>query len=164
MNRILYLTFIMMLIIAISGCTSQNNTADSQNTDSSLKNTSLNPTSNLAPSNEENSRYEARGRCYHVVDGDTIDVEGVGRVRLVGVNTPERDEPGYQNATDYVKSMVLGKTVSLDIDDEKNYDKYGRILAVVYIDGVNLNKELLKRGYAKIMYIPPSEFNPYSWT
>lgn len=154
----------MMVIIAISGCTSQNNTVDNQNTDSSLKNTPLNHTSNLTPSNEENSRYEARGRCYHVVDGDTIDVEGVGRIRLVGVNTPERGEPGYQNATDYVKAMVLGKTVCLDIDDEKNYDKYGRILAVVYIDGVNLNRELLKRGYAKIMYIPPSEFNPYSWT
>ena len=94
----------------------------------------------------------------------TIDVEGVGRVRLVGINTPERDEPGYQNATDFVKSKVLGKTVCLDIDDMKNQDKYGRILAVIYIDDVNLNKELLKRGYAKIMYIPPSEFNPYSWT
>jgi endonuclease YncB( thermonuclease family) len=41
---------------------------------------------------------------------------------------------------------------------------YGRTLAVVYVANINLNQELLKRGYAEVMYIPPSEFNPYSWT
>ena len=71
---------------------------------------------------------------------------------------------GYQEAKDYVKSMCLGKTVYLDIDDEKHYDKYGRVLAVVYAGNVNINQELLKRGYAEVMYIPPSEFNPNSWT
>ena len=39
----------------------------------------------------------------------------------------------------------------------------GRTLAVVYVAGTNLNQQLLKKGYAEIMYIPPSEFNPYSW-
>lgn len=46
------------------------------------------------------------------------------------------------------------------IDDEKRHDRYGRVLAVVYVDSVNLNRELLRRGYAEVMYIPPSEFNP----
>jgi len=49
----------------------------------------------------------------------------------------------------------------------KHYDKYNRILAVVYVNvngtWINLNAELLKKGYADIMYIPPSEFNPYEW-
>jgi len=117
------------------------------------------------PNNTSNqSAYEASGYCYHVVDGDTIDVEGVGRIRLVGVNTPERGQPGYWEAKDFVEKMCLGKTVYLDIDDAKNYDKYGRILAVVYVDDMNLNAELLRRGYAEIMYIPPSEFDPYTWT
>ena len=38
-----------------------------------------------------------------------------------------------------------------------------KILAVVYIGDTNINAELLKNGYAEVMYIPPSEFNPYSW-
>ncbi len=52
----------------------------------------------------------------------------------------------------------------MDIDDAKHYDKYGRVLAVVYVNGININAALLKGGYAEVMYIPPSQFNPYSWT
>ena len=113
--------------------------------------------------NNTTVKYEASGYCSYVVDGDTLDVDGVGRIRLVGVNAPEVGEPGYPEAKNFIKKMCLGKLVGLDIDDAKHYDKYGRILAVVYVGNVNINAELLKRGYAKIMYIPPSEFNPYSW-
>ena len=108
------------------------------------------------------------GEVVYVEDGDTIDVspvEGayIQRIRLVGVNTPERDETGYNEAKEFVKEMCLGKEVSFDVDDCKPYDEYHRILAVVYVNGTNLNAELLKGGYAEIMYIPPSEFNPHGW-
>lgn len=156
-----FLILIIVAIIALSGCISQNTTGDNSN---SSKSSTGNSTAHNASNPASGAKYEASGVCYHVVDGDTIDVEGVGRIRLVGINTPERGESGYQNATDFVKSMVLGKKVSLDIDDSKHYDKYNRTLAVVYINNMNLNAELLKRGYAEVMYIPPSEFNPYSWT
>ena len=79
-------------------------------------------------------------------------------------NTPERGEPGFTEATNFVASLCpVGSIAGLDIDDAKPKDKYGRTLAVVYCGGVNVNKELLRQGYAEIMYIPPSEFDPYSW-
>lgn len=106
------------------------------------------------------AKYEASGYCNYVVDGDTIDVQGIGRIRFVGLNTPERGQSGYTEAKEFVKSLCLGKTVGLDIDNAKRYDKYGRVLAVVYSGDTNVNAELLKRGYADVMYIPPSEFNP----
>lgn len=134
-------------------------------------NLNINDSNNLSPvKNKTNtkvknsSNYELEGTCNYVVDGDTIDVESVGRIRFVGVNTPERGENGYKSAKEYVKSKCLGKTVYLDVDDKKNKDKYGRILAVVYINtGQNLNQLLLKGNYAEVMYIPPSEFYPYDW-
>lgn len=111
-----------------------------------------------------NSKYEFEGICNYVVDGDTIDVEGIGRIRFVGVNTPERGEEGYKTAKEFVKEKCLDKMVYLDIDDKKNKDKYNRTLAVIYTnDGQNLNQLLLKNNYAKFMYIPPSEFYPYDW-
>lgn len=106
---------------------------------------------------------EKAGLCTKVIDGDTIVVEGVGKVRLVGVNTPERGVEGYNTSKHFVSKLCKDRIVGLDIDDSKGHDKYNRTLAVVIVDGKNLNEMLLKEGLAEIMYIPPSEFNPYLW-
>ena len=107
------------------------------------------------------------GVVKNVVDGDTVDVSfdiyGIQRIRLVGVNTPERGEEGYEEAKEFVNMSCLWEVVKLDVDDKEQYDPYYRILAVVYANGTNLNEKLLRVGYAEIMYIPPSEFNPYEW-
>ncbi len=108
-------------------------------------------------------KVEVTGKCYKVVDGDTIYVEGVGKVRFVGVNTPEKGADGYKVSKNFVSKLCNGKEVGLDIDDSKTHDKYNRTLAVVIVDGKNLNEILLQEGLAEIMYIPPSEFNPYDW-
>ena len=113
-----------------------------------------------------------RGNVKYVVDGDTIDISPVERayiqrIRLVGVNTPERGKPGYEAAKNFVNETCFEKEVEFDVDDCKQYDEYHRILAVIYVNvngtWINLNAELLKKGYAEIMYMPPSEFNPYEW-
>lgn len=107
----------------------------------------------------------------YVVDGDTIYLQGGEKVRLVGVNTPELGPPaenGAVEAKEFAENLCpTGTQIGLNVDDLDPTDKYGRTLAVVYveIDGVwtNLNAELLQRGLAEIMFIPPSEFNPYEW-
>lgn len=114
--------------------------------------------------NDTDCQAEFTGKCTYVTDGDTIEVEGLGKVRFVGVNTPERGVTGYICSKRFVQKLCLDKEVSLDIDDSKNTDKYGRYLAVVIVDGKNLNEMLLKEGLAEIMYIPPSEFYPYDWS
>jgi len=104
-----------------------------------------------------------------VIDGDTIVIDNK-RVRLVGIDTPElhpTPEPGAVEAKQFVEELCLGKEVGLDVDDIRPKDKYGRTLAVVYVDAggswVNLNAELLRMGLAEVLYISPSEFNPYHW-
>ena len=114
--------------------------------------------------NNTTCNSEASGICSKVSDGDTIYVEGVGKVRLVGVNTPEKGVSGADTATYFVEKLCLNKEVKLDIDNSKHSDKYGRTLAVVIVDGKNLNDMLLKEGLAEVMYIPPSEFNPNTWS
>lgn len=117
----------------------------------------------LSKYEDTNCHVEVSGLCTKVVDGDTIYVDGVGKVRFVGVNTPEKGENGYKVSKNFVSKFCKNKVVGLDIDDSKNKDKYNRTLAVVIIDGKNLNEILLKEGLAEIMYIPPSEFSPYEW-
>lgn len=102
-----------------------------------------------------------------VVDGDTFDVEGIGRIRFADINTPEIDIEAGKEAKEYVYGLCYQKKVYLDIDDLYITGKYGRIVAVVYIPYnethfVNLNQLLLKEGYAEARDYP-NEFNPDVW-
>mgnify|MGYP002522558653 FL=1 len=101
--------------------------------------------------------------CTQGVDGDTIYLDNGKKIRFVGVNTPERGVEGYIASKNFVQKLCLNKKVGIDIDDRKHNDKYGRTLAVVIVDGKNVNEMLLKEGLAEIMYMPPSEFYPYDW-
>ncbi|NOR78828.1 MAG: hypothetical protein GQ523_10560 [Methanophagales archaeon] len=107
------------------------------------------------------------GYVKNVVDGDTVDVSfnicGIQRVRLVGINTPEIGEGGYEEAKEFVNKTCWGEAIKLDVDDRRQYDPHYRILAVVYVKGTNLNEKLVNEGYAKAMYIPPSEFDCREW-
>ncbi len=88
-----------------------------------------------------------------VVDGDTIIVAGVGRVRLIGVDTPETVHPNRpveffgKEASEFTKNLLEGKYVHLEYDQERQ-DRYGRTLAYVYLaDGTHANAEIIRRGY-----------------
>jgi micrococcal nuclease len=107
------------------------------------------------------------GYVKNVVDGDTVDVRfniyGIQRVGLVGINAPEIGEEGYEEAKEFLNETCMWEEVKLDVDDEKQYDSYYRILAVVYVNETNLNEQLVKEGYAEVMYFPPSEFDSREW-
>ena len=77
----------------------------------------------------------------------------------MGINTPEIGEEGYEEAKEFVNRTYLGEAVKLDVDDMEQYDPHYGILAVVYVNDTNLNEKLVKDGYAKVMYFPPSEFD-----
>jgi micrococcal nuclease len=107
------------------------------------------------------------GYVKNVVDGDTVDVHfnicGIQRVRLVGINAPEIGEEGYEEAKEFLNETCMWEEVKLDVDDEKQYDSYYRLLAVVYVNDTNLNERMVREGYAEVMYIPPSEFDSREW-
>lgn len=91
--------------------------------------------------------------CIRVIDGDTIVLDGNERVRLIGVDTPETKDPRKpvqafgQEAYEFTKSMVEGKKVRPEYDQNK-IDKYGRTLAYVYLDdGTFLNAQIIMQGY-----------------
>jgi endonuclease YncB( thermonuclease family) len=96
-----------------------------------------------------------------VIDGDTIDVLIDGdeyRVRYIGVNTPERDESCYQDATNANAALVSGQTVTL-VRDVSETDRYGRLLRYVYVGSTFVNAELVRQGYAENVEYPPDTAN-----
>jgi micrococcal nuclease len=103
-------------------------------------------------------------KVVRVVDGDTIHVrigERVEKVRYIGVNTPEVHhptrgaEPGGREAAAVNRSLVEGKRVRLELDVQER-DRYGRLLAYVWVGDLMVNAELLRRGYAQVMTVPPN--------
>ncbi len=117
----------------------------------------------LSQYNDTDCVAEKTGICTEVVDGDTIYLDTGEKIRFVGVNTPEKGVDGYYGSKYFVQKLCLNREVSIDVDDSKHTDKYGRTLGVVIVDGKNLNEMLLKEGLAEVMYMPPSEFYPYDW-
>jgi micrococcal nuclease len=106
--------------------------------------------------------YAAQHKVTRVVDGDTIVIDYQGKhekVRFLCINTPESVHPdAKQNipmgkvASDYTKSRLTGEYIDLEFEGPIR-DRYGRLLAYVFVDGDNFNLELVRHGlspyYAK---------------
>ncbi len=99
-----------------------------------------------------------RATVTHVFDGDTIEVEidgHVHRLRYIGIDTPERDEPYYQAALDFNYALVADQTVIL-VRDVSETDQYGRLLRYVYLeDGLFINAEIIRNGLGRLVTFPP---------
>lgn len=103
-----------------------------------------------------------------VIDGDTLHGVPVGRVRLADIDAPEVGQPGAREATEYLMWLVHRKQVFLDVDDVYGTDRYGRVVAVVYVRHnethlSNVNEALLCAGHAALRDFP-NEFDPASWS
>jgi micrococcal nuclease len=85
----------------------------------------------------------------------------IEKVRYIGVNTPETHhptkgaEPGGREASDVNGQLVNRHQVRLELDVQDR-DRYGRLLAYVYVGDQMVNAELVRRGYAQVMTVPPN--------
>ena len=99
------------------------------------------------------------GQVRRVIDGDTIDVfldNEVQRVRYIGMNTPERDEPCYIEATEANRDLVGDETVLL-VKDISETDPFDRLLRYVYVGDNFVNLELVRQGYAEAALYRPDD-------
>jgi micrococcal nuclease len=94
-----------------------------------------------------------------VKDGDTLvarlegaEIERNETIRLLNVDTPEKDQPGFAEATEALKALVRGGTISLEFaePDVEKRDGFGRLLAFVFADGRNVNVEMTRQGWSKL--------------
>ncbi len=84
-----------------------------------------------------------------VIDGDTCRLEDGRRVRYLGINAPEEGDPHANEATLANNRLVGGKTVRLEFHRSRQ-DKYGRLLAYVFVDDTFVNETLLRQGLGPV--------------
>jgi micrococcal nuclease len=87
-----------------------------------------------------------------VIDGDTVIAEGES-VRLLGIDADERGYPCYKEAKKRLEELILNKEVYLE-RNVVNKDQYGRYLRYIFLNGQNINLELVKEGLAIARFSP----------
>ncbi|NDI33587.1 thermonuclease family protein [Chengkuizengella sediminis] len=143
--RILYISLLIFLV----GCSNTYTLENQQN-------------ENI--NNIEFQQQLINGTITDIVDGDTIKVQFEGKeetIRLLLVDTPETVHPNKPiqpfgpEASKFAKdTLTLGKKVQIEIDVSER-DKYGRLLAYLWVEGKLFNEMLLEKGLARVAYIYP---------
>ena len=89
------------------------------------------------------------GKVISVADGDTITILDEGKqqtkIRLYGIDTPEKAQAFGKKAKKFTASLTAGKQANVTVYDT---DRYGRSVGVVFVNGINVNEEIIKNGYA----------------
>jgi micrococcal nuclease len=89
-----------------------------------------------------------------VIDGDTIELANGKKVRLLGIDAPEQGQHYYEEAKEKLSKLVEGKEIVLE-GDVTNTDKNGRLLRYVFVDGLFVNLELIRLGFANTYIVSP---------
>ena len=121
--------------------------------------------SDTTPENIEPVFMGYDGQITRVIDGDTLIIDQT-TIRLSLVNSPERDERGYQEAKDFALTVCpIGVNAEFVEDRWQPTDKYGRSVGLVYCNDMLLNELLLTNGHAEILtyYCDRSEFGSKDW-
>jgi len=88
-----------------------------------------------------------QGTAVKIIDGDTFDLlltdKTTRRIRLYGIDCPERQQPYYQTAKDFLGKKLQSATIRVAIQDQ---DVYGRTVGIVWADNYNVNEALLQAG------------------
>jgi micrococcal nuclease len=124
------------------------------------------PTNSL-PVQKTTCRGNFTATVKRVIDGDTLELQECDRhIRLSLVNTPEYYQAGYKEATDFTASLCeVGSQALISQDQLQPYDRYGRIVALVFCQNKNLNAEILQNNLGSVMkgFCSTSEFAKENW-
>lgn len=166
---LIILILLIAVILILSSCTgnesNQTNKSLSENTNS-VNSVVDKPIDSNSP-NESGAQEVVQGVAtttqnivVKVIDGDTIKLDNGQVVRYIGMDTPETVDPRKpiqcfgQEAAKKNEELVLNKKVTLEKDVSET-DRYDRLLRYVYVDGLFVNLELVKQGYAYAATFPP---------
>ncbi|MEM5790717.1 MAG: thermonuclease family protein [Candidatus Aenigmatarchaeota archaeon] len=91
-----------------------------------------------------------------VIDGDTFELANGKKVRLLGIDAPEKNKYFYTEAKEKLKELIENKNVFLEVD-ATNSDSSGRLLRYVFVGNTFVNLEMVKQGFASVYIFSPNE-------
>ncbi len=103
-----------------------------------------------------------------VYDGDTLTLQRNGKVRLIGIDCPEKAQDGGREAAAFAQNALTGKTIELEVCPKQPHDRYGRWLGFIYLldsagKRVLFNSEMVRQGYANVYSLRPCIVDETLW-
>lgn len=93
-----------------------------------------------------------------IKDGDSVELLGGDRLRLLSVDAPEEGQLFFEEACQFLAELTLGKTARIEFAGRRR-DKYGRLLGYLYIDSIFVNKEILENGLGYLYLFKDTELD-----
>ena len=93
-----------------------------------------------------------------IKDGDSVELLGGDRLRLLSVDAPEEGELFFEEACQFLAELTLGKTARIEFAGRRR-DKYGRLLGYLYIDSIFVNKAILENGLGYLYLFKDTELD-----
>ncbi|MFZ6016703.1 MAG: thermonuclease family protein [Nitrospirota bacterium] len=89
-----------------------------------------------------------KGGTLIIIDGDTFwSKRHNNKIRILGIDCPEKGEPGHQEAKDFLYELLKSSTLRIK---KKGIDKYGRVLAEIFVNGENIALKIKEKGFDKL--------------
>jgi len=156
---ILIMAVVIIAVFMLFGMFNKNgkDTKNSENTKSAKISKSATKNPKIKKSKEKKEVIPKISDGYQVLkvsDGDTINIQKVEngkfvgemlKIRMYGMDAPEKSQDYGPESRQALEKLVAGKTLSIEV---KNKDRYGRTVAVIYVNGKNINEEMVKTGNA----------------
>jgi len=100
--------------------------------------------------------YTYHAELIRVLDGDTVeadidlgfDIHYVAKIRLAGINAPEMKTPQGLPAKEHLTNLLTNHDFVVTTKLNKEFEKYGRVLGEITINGVSINQQMINEGFA----------------
>ena len=96
-----------------------------------------------------------------VIDGDTVVISGDERVRLIGIDTPENGQCGFDEAKQALEKLLISGSATFYSGTTSDKDKYDRLLRYIDVEGIDIGLNLISNGFAIARYDSRDGYGPH---
>ena len=96
-----------------------------------------------------------------VIDGDTVVIVGDERVRLIGIDTPENGQCGFEEAKQALEKLLASGSATFYSGTTSDKDKYDRLLRYIEVEGIDVGLNLISNGFAIARYDSRDGYGPH---
>ena len=114
-----------------------------------------------ACSSNSDEQQASQADVIRVIDGDTVVISGDERVRLIGIDTPENGQCGFDEAKQAIEKLLASGSATFYSGTTSDKDKYDRLLRYIEVEEIDVGLNLISNGFAIARYDSRDGYGPH---